>query len=184
MRCCLLMVLVCLAWSGDGVPTAFRGHVVSEAGIIVAAPADWIPQAFQSGVALVLRSPATAGPPDPRAVAERERRRVAVSVVTSRLAAGDTLAAFAARCRADLERIGTNVRIDESRVVDGPLPMQVLRYRIDLGPYTFVHALLVEGTGVCVTAGCGIEAWPQWQADVAAIGAGLRRTGARPASSP
>jgi hypothetical protein len=106
-----------------------------------------------------------------------------VSVVAGPEAAGSTLTGFAARCRADLERVGTNVRIEEAVAVDGPLPMHRLRYRIDLGPYTFVqvlHAALVDGTGVCVTAGCGAEAWPRWQADIAAVGAGLRRSGTAP----
>lgn len=183
LRWCLVFTAG-LLWSADSAPASFRAHVVAEAGIILSVPADWREQPYQSGTALVLRSPVQSGPADERSVATRERARAAVSVVTTRLDAGVTLAVFARSCRADLERVGTHVQIDEDVAVERTdLPLHRLRYRIDLGPYTFVqvlHVMVLGTTGVCVTAGCGAEAWPRWQADCTAVGAGLRRSGTAP----
>ncbi len=147
-----------------------RAYAVGTPGITLSAPADWTAIRDLDGAQLVLRAP------PPAAVAageERERARGAVSVVVQDLRVPESPEAFARRCRADLERLGTAVEVSgQEPVTLGGRIWTRVGYRFQVGRFCWqqeLYATTIDGIGYCVTCSCSEREYARWQAAFAAV---------------
>ncbi len=152
--------------------------------LILAVPAGWGVEREVAGAVVVLRSP-----PPAAAVANDPAlawARGVVSASVERRSPDETPAAYAAHCRADLERTGTDVSIDEQgdEMLAGHAWVR-LSYRMAIGQFTVRQVLrstIIEGAGICVVCASGDAHFADWQADFATCLAGLGRS--RPELAP
>lgn len=175
MRSAALLFLLCtwLAATESHTP-ALRQHRVPQAGITFMAPVAWAIEQQSFGPALVLRSPASPPSNNPLIQSSNERARAAVSIVVTPVEASVTADIFSQNCRADLKRMGSNFAVDEvSTYTSHGIVWQLLRYRIDMGSYTFTHILhtsIIRNNGVCITCGCGQESFERYRNEFKNLG--------------
>jgi hypothetical protein len=169
----MLLLLLVGAWLSAEEPST-RSYPIPGTGLAVAAPVTWNPARNRGGAALVLRGPAPATATDP---AQGERERGTLAVTVQALPVPETTAIFAAHCRTDLERFATGLVVEEQAdTVIGARTWVRLRYRMEVGQFTFLQELLatvIDGQGVCVTCSCVASAFAQWRPDFAALVASL-----------
>ena len=165
-------------------PAAPHSAALTGTALALAVPAGWGVEREVAGAVVVLRSP----PPASGQAADPAQAwaRGVVSASVERRSPDETPAAYAAHCRADLERTGTDVTIDEQG--DEQLaghPWVRLSYRMAIGQFSVRQVLrstVIDGTGICVVCASGDAHFADWQTDFAAIIAGLGRS--RPELAP
>jgi hypothetical protein len=154
----------------EGAGAALHAYAVGTSGMALSAPADWSATRDLDGAQLVLRAPP---PPAVAAGEERERARAAVSVVVQELRSPEAPEAFARRCRADLERLGTAVEVSgQEPVTLGGRIWTRVSYSFQVGRFRWqqeLYATTIDGTGFCVTCSCIDREFARWQAAFAAV---------------
>lgn len=162
-------------------PAGARSAAITGTALALSVPAGWTVEREVVGAVLVLRSP----PPAATAAAEAWARGV-VSASVERRSPDETSAAYAAHCRADLERTGTDVAIDEQGDEQFAGHAWVrLTYRMSIGQFSVRQVLrstIIDGAGICVVCASGDAHFADWQADFATALAGLGRS--RPELAP
>jgi hypothetical protein len=188
MRVPTLSLLALISLSGQAanaaqatLPVPMRQYAVPGCDLVISAPTSWAASGETGGAALTLRSPPDRAPaPSPDGAAARERARGGVAVVVQPLTAEETPAAFAQRCRRDLERLGTNVAVSEEvETTLGGRTWFRLRYTFTTGQYAWeqvLHAAVIDDVGVCVTCGSDTADFARWQPAFNGIVASLGRS--------
>ena len=165
-------------------PAAPLRAAITGTTLSLAVPAGWGVEREVVGAAVVLRSPAPTA--SQAADPAQAWARGVVSASVERRSPDETPAAYAAHCRADLERTGTDVAIDEQG--DEQLAGHAwvrLTYRMSIGQFSVRQVLrstIIAGAGICVVCASGDAHFADWQADFANIIGGLGRS--RPELAP
>ena len=143
--------------------------------LAITAPAAWTAVRDHAGSTLILRS----GLPDGRKGDEAERARGIIAVALQNVKDEGPLA-FAVRCRLDLERTATGLKLGTAEdLVLGGRSWRKQPYRMQVGQFTFaqvLYATVIDSTGICITCSSIEDGFAQWQAAFDAAIASLGRS--------
>lgn len=188
MRLPALLLLVLAGLSAQAaqaprntLPVPMRQYAVPGGELVISAPTSWVAAGETGGAAIILRSPSDRSPaPSPALAEARERARGSVAVVVQPVATEETPAAFAQRCRRDLERLATNVTVtEEVPTALGGRTWYRLRYTFTTGQYAWeqvLHATVIDEVGICVTCGSDTVNFARWEPAFKGIVASLGRS--------
>jgi len=173
MRVLLVLLLsLVVVWAEEA---ATRSWLIPGTQLAVVAPAEWIALGDHAGATVVLRSGLLAGGTGDAA----ERARGIIAVVLQPVKDEGPLA-FAIRCRLDLERTVTGLKLGTAEdLVLGGWSWRKQPYRMQVGQFTFaqeLYATVINGTGICITCSSSEEGMVAWRAAFDAAIASLGRS--------
>lgn len=153
----LMCVIAVHAVDGDA-----RSWPIPRTQLAIIAPAAWTAQQDHAGAVLVLRS----GLPTTITGDAAERGRGIIAIALQQVK-DEPPFAFAVRCRTDLERTATGLKLGVQEPLElGGQQWTKQPYRMQVGQFTFaqeLYATVIGGVGICVTCSSSAEAFDQWR---------------------